>query len=115
MFNDLFDEKPDETLDVNEEFETIAEESDELTEAKRRLLEYEEKEKAGMIIVPPCEIGDEVWVKRDGEVKKVCAVAIKVEVVLEDEEGLFAVPAREVGKTVFTTKSLVEKAFAGIK
>lgn len=78
------------------------------------LEEYAEELIANGVIVPPCKVGQIVWLVRDGKIEETTIEKI----VLKDKglylkllcHSFYETTCRSIGKTVFLTREEAEKA-----
>lgn len=84
-----------------------------------RLQEYEVAEETGQIIVPPCKVGDTVYVIAQNDIRE--HKIEKIEIGLSDiilfyhwRAGAYEMKfAKNIGKTVFLTRAEAEQALKG--
>lgn len=88
----------------------------------KKLGEWIEAGQDGRLLVLPCKVGDELWIKRNGKIQ--CETVDRIAVDQTDEdEGLFisiytmsvSVLSEDIGRLVFLTREDAEKALEGMK
>lgn len=98
-----------------------------LQEILEKLAEYEDLEEQGKLLKPPCKVGDIIWVNGVlgvGEIEEYKVIKVDYHSTLGTERSEFYIVAilasnpensmgfydKEIGKTVFLTKSAAEQA-----
>ena len=97
-----------------------------LHSALMELKKYQEADKDGRLVVPPCKAGDTVYeVTSRKTISEYRVKTIRVELFCTFiewdivagfvDKSIFGVPVNEIGKTVFLTREEAEKALEAIK
>lgn len=83
---------------------------------------YAQAEKEGRLLVLPCKVGDELWIKRNGKIQCETVDRIAVDQTDEDEDLFISiytmsvsVLSEDIGRLVFLTREDAEKALEGMK
>lgn len=83
---------------------------------------YAQAEKEGRLLVLPCKVGDELWIKRNGKIQCETVDRIAVDQTDEDEDLFISiytmsvsVLSEDIGRLVFLTREDAEKALGGMK
>ena len=83
---------------------------------------YAQAEKEGRLLVLPCKVGDELWIKRNGKIQCETIDRISVDQTDEDEDLFISiytmsvsVLSEDIGRLVFLTREDAEKALDGMK
>ncbi|MEE3458274.1 MAG: hypothetical protein VZQ75_00295 [Candidatus Faecousia sp.] len=78
---------------------------------------YAQAEKEGRLLVLPCKVGDELWIKRNGKIQCETVDRIAVDQTDEDEDLFISiytmsvsVLSEDIGRLVFLTREDAEKA-----
>ena len=76
----------------------------------------------GRLVVLPCKVGDELWIKRNGKIQCETVDRIAVDQTDEDEDLFISiytmsvsVLSEDIGRLVFLTREDAEKALGGMK
>lgn len=87
-----------------------------------RLEEIARADIEGRLLVLPCKVGDELWIKRNGKIQCETVDRIAVDQTDEDEDLFISiytmsvsVLSEDIGRLVFLTREDAEKALEGMK
>ena len=87
-----------------------------------RLQEYEVKEENGLLLIPPCKVGDTVWALTENNIPLECDITqilidkLGTRLVYEPKAfrgKLYGVKSEAFGKTIFFTEREAEAALKG--
>lgn len=88
---------------------------------KTKLAAYEDAEEQGRLIVLPCEVGDELWFEKNGQLRCETIDRIKFDQTDEDEEPFCSIYTmsvsilfEDIGRLVWLSREKAEKALEGM-